>query len=55
MRGYHLLHSVRGDLLQKLGRGGEAAAEFLVAASLTQNAQERALMEQRAAAVDSAG
>ena len=50
MQRYHLLHSVRADLLEKVGRFAEAAAEFLLAAGLTRNAQERALMEQRAAA-----
>jgi predicted RNA polymerase sigma factor len=47
---YHLLPSVRGDLLEKLGRHGEARAEFERAASLTQNARERALLLDRAAA-----
>src|SRR4030095_4082190 len=41
LRGYHLLPSVRGDLLAKLGRGEEARAEFERAASLTKNARER--------------
>jgi RNA polymerase sigma factor (sigma-70 family) len=45
---YHLLPSVRGDLLAKLGRRGEAAAEFTRAASLTENARERALLLSRA-------
>ena len=49
LRGYHLLPSVRGDLLAKLGRHGEAAAAFDRAVSLTRNAKERALMEERAA------
>jgi RNA polymerase sigma factor (sigma-70 family) len=47
---YHLLPSVRGDLLEKLGRFDEARAEFERAASLTQNARERALLNERAAA-----
>jgi predicted RNA polymerase sigma factor len=47
---YHLLPSVRGDLLAKLGRHAEARAEFARAASLTQNARERALLLERAAA-----
>jgi len=47
---YHLLPSVRGDLLMKLGRRDEARAEFERAASLTQNARERALLLERAAA-----
>lgn len=46
---YHLLPSVRGDLLMKLGRLDEARAEFERAASLTGNAQERELLLQRAA------
>ncbi len=50
LKGYHLLPSVRGDLLAKLGRLGEARAEFERAASLTRNARERALLLQRAAA-----
>jgi RNA polymerase sigma factor (sigma-70 family) len=45
---YHLLPSVRGDLLLKLGRAEEARGEFERAASLTQNARERALLEARA-------
>jgi RNA polymerase sigma-70 factor, ECF subfamily len=48
--GYHLLPSVRGDLLEKLGRRDEARAEFERAASLTRNARERKLMLERAAA-----
>ena len=47
---YHLLPSVRGDLLDKLGRGDEAAAEFRRAASLTRNTRERELLLARAAA-----
>ena len=47
---YHLLPSVRGDLLVKLGRPAEAEREFAKAAALTGNARERALSEQRAAA-----
>jgi RNA polymerase sigma factor (sigma-70 family) len=39
--GYHLLPAVRGDLLEKLGRGDEARAEFELAASMTKNARER--------------
>jgi RNA polymerase sigma-70 factor (ECF subfamily) len=49
LRGYHLLPSVRGDLLAKLGRGGEAAADFARAASMTENARERELLLRRAA------
>jgi RNA polymerase sigma factor (sigma-70 family) len=47
---YHLLPSVRGDLLAKLGRYCEASAEFERAAGLTQNARERRLLRARAAA-----
>jgi RNA polymerase sigma factor (sigma-70 family) len=50
LEAYHLLNSVRGDLLFKLGRLGEARAEFERAASLTQNARERELLNARAAA-----
>ncbi|MFJ6050783.1 RNA polymerase sigma factor [Streptomyces sp. NPDC092307] len=46
---YHLLPSVRGDLLARLGRTEEARAEFERAASLTQNARERTLLLGRAA------
>jgi RNA polymerase sigma-70 factor (ECF subfamily) len=46
---YHLLPSVRGDLLQKLGRFEEARSEFTRAAALAQNARERALLLGRAA------
>jgi RNA polymerase sigma factor (sigma-70 family) len=49
MRDYHLLPSVRGDLLEKLERHDEARAEFERAASLTRNAPERVLLLQRAA------
>ncbi len=52
---YHLLPGVRGDLLAKLGRRDEARAEFERAASLTQNARERALMLERAAACAESG
>jgi predicted RNA polymerase sigma factor len=47
---YHLLASVRGDLLAKLGRSEEARGEFTKAASLTRNASEQALLLRRAAA-----
>ena len=53
LQGYHLLPSVRGDLLAKLGRLDEARAELERAASLTRNARERALLLQRAAAAGS--
>ena len=51
---YHLLPAVRGDLLDKLGRSGEARAEFERAASLTRNARERTLLLERAARARSA-
>ena len=50
MKRYHLLPSVRGDLLAKLGRNDEARAEFKRAADLTQNAREHVLLLARAAA-----
>lgn len=46
---YHLLPSVRADLLAKLGRGEEAQAEFERAAAMTANARERELLLERAA------
>ncbi|MFE4571169.1 RNA polymerase sigma factor [Paenibacillus chitinolyticus] len=49
LKGYHLLPSVRGDLLVKLGRLEEARAEFERAASMTRNARERELLLNRAA------
>jgi RNA polymerase sigma factor (sigma-70 family) len=50
LKGYHLLPSVRADLLAKLGRHAEAGAEFERAAGLTDNARERALLNARALA-----
>jgi len=50
LKGYHLLPSVRADLLAKLGRDSEACAEFKRAADLTRNERERALLLGRAAA-----
>jgi predicted RNA polymerase sigma factor len=47
---YHLLPSVRGDLLAKLGRFDEARVELERAAALTHNQRERALLLERAAA-----
>ena len=47
LRDYHLLPSVRGHLLEELGRGDEARAEFERAAALTRNSRERALMRER--------
>ena len=49
LKSYHLLPSVRGDLLAKLGRAQEARTEFERAAALTQNSRERALLLERAA------
>ncbi len=50
LQSYHLLPSVRGDLLKKLGRVDEARREFERAASLTRNAREQELLLKRAAA-----
>jgi RNA polymerase sigma factor (sigma-70 family) len=50
LKAYHLLPSVRGDLLAKLGRRREARAEFERAAALTQNLRERGLLLDRARA-----
>ena len=52
LKGYHLLPSVRGDLLAKLGRFDEARAEFERAAAITRNTRERDLLLERAAACD---
>jgi RNA polymerase sigma factor (sigma-70 family) len=49
LEGYHLLPSVRADLLAKLGRTAEARVEFELAASLTRNTRERQLLLDRAA------
>jgi RNA polymerase sigma-70 factor (ECF subfamily) len=49
LKNYHLLPSVRGDLLSKLGRSEEARAEFERAAGMTRNARERELLLERAA------
>jgi predicted RNA polymerase sigma factor len=49
LESYHLLPSVRGDLLKKLGRFEEARREFERAASLTRNARERSLLLERTA------
>jgi RNA polymerase sigma-70 factor, ECF subfamily len=56
LQSYHLLPSVRGDLLRKLGRAGEAQLEFARAAALTSNERERQLSADRAreAAADAA-
>lgn len=50
LRAYHLLPCVRGDLLAKLGRLGEAQVEFERALVMTRNARERALLRERAEA-----
>ncbi|MGD0475756.1 MAG: RNA polymerase sigma factor [Candidatus Velthaea sp.] len=55
LRAYHLLPSVRADLLDKLGRYDEARAEFERAASLAQNSRDRALLLDRAAQCRGAG
>jgi RNA polymerase sigma-70 factor (ECF subfamily) len=51
LRDYHLLPSVRADLLARLGRAAEAELEFRRAAAMTENAAERALLLRRAAEV----
>jgi len=48
LRNYHLLPSVRGDLLFKLGRYDEAADAFRLAASQTRNTREQTLLRSRA-------
>jgi predicted RNA polymerase sigma factor len=48
LQGYHLLPSVRGDLLSRVGRFDEARLEFERAASLTRNVRERELLLERA-------
>jgi RNA polymerase sigma factor (sigma-70 family) len=55
LAGYHLLPSVRGDLLAKLGRGREARAELERAAAMTRNERERTLLLDRAASINDAG
>jgi predicted RNA polymerase sigma factor len=50
LKNYHLLPSVRGDLLEKLGRFSEAEAEFRRAATMTRNAKEQTLLLGRAEA-----
>ena len=52
LAGYHLLPSVRGDLLARLGRLDEARAELARAAALTHNEAERDLLRARAAAYE---
>lgn len=51
LKGYHLLPSVRGDLLARVGRYEEARVEFERAAALTRNARERELLLERARSV----
>lgn len=55
LKSYHLLPSVRADLLAKLGRFSEACEEFKVAAALTRNTRERELLLERAAAMTREG
>jgi len=55
LEGYHLLPGVRGDLLAKLGRSGEARTEFEKAASLAGNSREREVLLARAAALGPVG
>jgi len=55
LRGYHLLPSVRGNLLADLGRSAEAHAEFVRAAAMTGNERERRLLLARAEAARDAG
>ncbi|MGW1173866.1 RNA polymerase sigma factor [Kitasatospora sp. NPDC002543] len=55
LRDYHLLPSVRGDLLARLGRTAEARAEFERAAGLTRNERERELLLERAASLGGGG
>ncbi len=54
MAGYHLLPTVRGELLEKIGPLDEAGAEFERAALLTANSRQRAALLERAAAVRAA-
>jgi RNA polymerase sigma-70 factor, ECF subfamily len=55
LEGYHLLPGVRGDLLAKLGRSGEARAEFQKAAALAGNSRERVVLLARAAVLGPVG
>ena len=52
LREYHLLPSVRGDLLKKLGGEARRGQEFELAASITRNARERNLLLERARECD---
>jgi RNA polymerase sigma factor (sigma-70 family) len=55
LENYHLLPSVRGDLLEKLGRQDEARAEFERAAALARNTRERTLLLERARRISDVG
>ena len=55
LKNYHLLESVRGDLLGKLGRFAEARAAFEIASTLAANKRERELLRRRAAEAAIAG
>jgi predicted RNA polymerase sigma factor len=54
LKAYHLLATVRGDLLEKLGRHAEACAEYERAAGMTRNERERQLLLERAARASAA-
>jgi predicted RNA polymerase sigma factor len=55
LSGYHLLPTVRGDLLEKLGRHADARAEFERAVTLTRNARERSVLLERIAGCSARG
>jgi len=54
LAGYHLLHSVRGDLLMKIGRFSEARAEIERAIAMTQNLREQELLTERLKQIEKA-
>jgi len=54
LAGYHLLHSVRGDLLMKMGKFPEAREEIQLAIALTQNLREQELLTQRLKQIEKA-
>jgi predicted RNA polymerase sigma factor len=54
LAGYHLLHSVRGDLLTKMGRFTEAREEIKRAITMTQNLREQELMRERLKQIEKA-
>jgi len=54
LAGYHLLHSVRGDLLMKMGRLPEARAEIERAIAITQNLREQELLTERLKQIEKA-